>query len=969
MIGVNGIDKLTLANTAFVSIDQSGFADFVSIQAAIDWAATHAPTAAAPWDIIISAGVYTEALTLVAHVNLRGLDKDACIIDIDHATLITMAEGCCISNLTLDVTSDATASGFGVELNDAACTLEDVNIILNRSAGAFAYGIIESTGATARIIHIRNVRIQMTDNTNERGIGIEQAGKTVYIEESWIQGSDYGVAIGVSGGGAVASTIYSSHNHYEATSAASRSVFNNGGTIRMNGDTIGQVDHTGAGITRENDGIITCKNIPLEYEVFAGMSVQDAITSAAADAPAPAATALYTILIHPGIYDEAIICATWVNLKGIGPKGAVVIQQVDANIITLATQVQLQNFTVRLVTPTAARRLVRDNSVACTARFTDLVMEITTPVALSHYIFYLQGAGNYTIERCSYNIGGTGVSVGIWNSTVGATFHLVNNDFEFTNVNAIHIRSSIAGTWTGGGNRWAGTSQWAVGSQGTILFDGDRVDCSGGSTITGGSFCIKNGQQEYHVWAGMLIQHAITAAAADTPTPAAIAPYTILIHPGIYDETVSCATWVNLKGIGPKGSVIISRDDANVLGLADNIQVENFTVRIVTPTRTIYVIYDGGGAYTARISDVIIEVTTPGVQIIHVFAFSGAGNYTIERCSFSIGGSGVSLGVRNQTNTAVAIRLIDNDFEFTSGNAILIRSDRVTSWISRGNRYSGACKMFLNVNGTFLFDNDAILCTGAWSNTGNITMTFKNCAIEAPVVAGNLALVRLKNCSYRAISRAGTGNIVDESPCPASTPWKVQKWDWMTALASMDVGVRGTPLDAGSGQVLLEVTDNIADFEAVETNPEAAGSLGNEFTPARTPRWVGKIAVDSFDAHVTMFHGLRETLGDAIPLAAEHHAGFNWNGTNFRAVSSDGAVIEATNLTTPTVNVQVTLEVIIIGGVEVEFYIDGILVATHSTRVPTNTLDWQHELVTAGAGGGDAIDVTIRDGWCQECPN
>ena len=74
------------------------------------------------------------------------------------------------------------------------------------------------------------------------------------------------------------------------------------------------------------------------------------------------------------------------------------------------------------------------------------------------------------------------------------------------------------------------------------------------------------------------------------------------------------------------------------------------------------------------------------------------------------------------------------------------------------------------------------------------------------------------------------------------------------------------------------------------------------------------------------------------------------------------------DLATKYASVQVTLEIIIIGGVEVEFYIDGVLVATHSTRVPDLTLDWQHILVTAGAGGGDAIDVTVRDGWCQEAP-
>ena len=255
-------------------------------------------------------------------------------------------------------------------------------------------------------------------------------------------------------------------------------------------------------------------------------------------------------------------------------------------------------------------------------------------------------------------------------------------------------------------------------------------------------------------------------------------------------------------------------------------------------------------------------------------------------------------------------------------------------------------------------------------NSGS-TITLRHCAIEALVVAGNTATVRLYCCSYRAISRAGTGNIVDISPGLVDTPWKVQKWTWMAALASMDVAVRGTPISGGSGQILLEVNDGGADQEAVETNPEAAGSLGNEFTPARTPRFLTQIVVDSFDAHVTMFFGLRATLGNAIPGAAEDHAGFDWNGTNFRAISSDGAGVGlATNLTTPTVNVQVQLEVIVIPGVGVEFYVDGVLVATHTlaAEMPDAVLDWQHLLATAGAGGGDDIDVTVRNGGVAECP-
>ncbi|KKL03480.1 hypothetical protein LCGC14_2625740, partial [marine sediment metagenome] len=323
------------------------------------------------------------------------------------------------------------------------------------------------------------------------------------------------------------------------------------------------------------------------------------------------------------------------------------------------------------------------------------------------------------------------------------------------------------------------------------------------------------------------------------------------------------------------------------------------------------------------------------------------------------------------TATAAAtIRLLNNDFEFNNVNSFHVYSTIATTWVCKDNRWAGTGSVFLIIVGTFTFDNDSLLSPGVWTNTDGV-MTLRHCAIEAAVLAGNGSLVRLKNCSYRVISRAGTGNIVDESPALQDAPWKVQKWDFMTALASMDVAVRGTPIDAGSGQVLLEVTDNVGDAEAVETNPEAAGALGNEFTPARTPRFLTQIFADVFDAHVTMFFGLRATLGDAIPGAGEDHAGFDWNGTNFRATSSDGAGVGlTTNLTTPTVNQQVQLEVIVIPGVGVEFYVDGVLVATHTVaaEMPDAVLDWQHLLATAGAGGGDLVQVGVRNGGVQECP-
>lgn len=474
------------------------------------------------------------------------------------------------------------------------------------------------------------------------------------------------------------------------------------------------------------------------------------------------------------------------------------------------------------------------------------------------------------------------------------------------------------------------------------------------------------------------IQAAIDYCVTQTPT--ADSPWTVKIYPGIYDEDITMSSWVNLRGVGPKGSVVIFQEDNTIIQIADNVELQNLTVRLGTPAVNFrYMIYDFGVVCTARMTDLVFEIETPGAFRNSIFTFSAdGGNYTIERCSHRIAGDGQSYTIWN-TGSPSTIRLIDNDFEWTaSTTACHIRSDVAGTWTGAGNRWAGICGLFDVSNGTFTFDNDAMICTGAWANTG-ATITLRNCAIEAPVVAGSLATVRMKNCSYRAIQRTGTGNIVDESAHLQDAPWKVHKWDWMTALANVDIGVRGDPLDAGSGQVLLEVNPiGAADQEAVETNTEAGGALGNEFTPARTPRFLTQIAVDDFHADVTMFFGLRQSLGDAVPLAAaEHYAGFAWDNLDasvnkFWAISSDGTQ-QITLLTTPSVDVQHQLEVIVFGGITevgwVEFYIDGVLVITHETRIPVNGLDWQHLLATLGLGADVDIDVTVRLGGCQECPS
>ena len=201
-----------------------GMSEFITIQTAINYCVTQTPTAANRWTVLVWPGTYVGNIAMAQYVDVVGMDKEGVIIDAEAITGVTMADDSRISNLTINPLATGVASAYGIEIGDAdGCVIEDINIFLNRTGSAEAVGIIEDTGAAVASIHIRNVHIttDLVTNTNTHGISIRQANKTVYVEESYIQGSDYGLAL------IATSTVYSFGNYYQATSATSRALYLN----------------------------------------------------------------------------------------------------------------------------------------------------------------------------------------------------------------------------------------------------------------------------------------------------------------------------------------------------------------------------------------------------------------------------------------------------------------------------------------------------------------------------------------------------------------------------------------------------------------------------------------------------------------------------------------------------------------------------------------------------------------------
>ena len=673
-------------------------------------------------------------------------------------------------------------------------------------------------------------------------------------------------------------------------------------------------------------------------------TIGQGITEAVARGAASEATRM-CVWVNPGVYTEALIMATFVDVKAVGTPEQTVIQQTDATVVTLITSSVIEGFTIRLITPTVARNMVVDAGVAATSCFiVDCLFTITTPGALNNLIVYLSAASQVVIRGCrgpEAGIGGTGSNVYVSNDTVAATITLIDCMFVHNNANGRHLASGIAGTWRSINNTFRGTSRVVTAwSLGTYLGTGNRYSTVGNAdqfAMTGGSFTEKTGPQAYEVYSGMDIGDAIAAAAADIPAPSATAPYTVVIYPGQYNEAITGADFVHLKGVD-RDAVVIFRGNTDIVTLgAITETIENVTLRMVTPLAARdLILVSGAGAITLK--NIRFEVTTPGGFANRLIALSAVATVDVQDCfiiAYAGGAAAAAIGI--EANTGI-VRARNCDFTFNNTGAFV---------------YSCA-----GAAGILTLDHCRAAGTATHLRSGNAT-----------------AILRVRESQYRSILRT-TGNIVDESPYPPMAAYYhryVRNWAALTNVNARVGGGGGVALSGGDSVRLLINDNNVADLAGTDQLAEASGAVSSAFTALRTPRYVITTSLDTLRVTSRNFYGLRQTLGGAVPTGAgaENYAGFDWDGTNFRAVSSNGAGVGAqTNLTSPSLGVRHVLEVIVLGGVQVEFYVDGVLVATHSTvaGLPTGAMDWQELIATTGAGAATTSNITVSDGFIVECP-
>lgn len=933
----------------------------------VNMVVAQALAAASAGDYIrIRPGTYAESnLTLVASVNLVGTDPDQCLIVASSLAnpILNAAVTCSLSNLTIGGT-DAANPAIAVTAN----TLTVRNCYVYGTGAGDAITMVAGTlnaydstvGAgdinlSTAICTLSMYRCRITTDP------IDTAGAFAHVLT--FETCDFGaqnIASAATGGTTLSMTGCSNVGTITNAGTGAFTMYDSGisalnqtngtGTMTVYGGYVGSV-------TRGLGAVVWWKHANELWVLPSGTTTDPMVASALA-----AASSGDTLRLTRGTFAESnLTMKAGVNLMGIGggwQDSLIVLNTAANNIIVSAQSVVLSHLTIGNPNALAPAAIAIS---ANTVTLNDCYVYTTTgqdSIALT--------GGGVTAFDCNIGVGSIDLSTGACTvfamrcviqiggvDTAGAFAHTLT--FRHCNFTAQNLASAATGATTlsmvgctnVGTITNAGTGAFTIresevasvnqsNATGSIsLFGGTLLACAGAV----GSVTWKTAAQQYDVIAGMVVGRAITAAAADSPTPAATAPYTVLIHPGIYAEVVTCSSFVHLRGMA-KDAVTIQQTNADVVTLASNLDIENLTVRITTPATTAKsLIKDNAAALTGvKLKDVVLAYTTPAAIANVGVLLTGGTTLTMERCSADWAVPGTGAEIVLSVTTAASTVMVDG---------CNFRNTNVTAGSLINVAFAGSV----------------------------VTVVDSRLAGTVSHLVASAGIIRVSNSQYRSVARSGTGDIVDESPEAKSYAFHVVKTSFEVDVANATYATRtavgGAVLEGGAGQARLRINDNALDAAGIENAADAAGALDSSFTAGQTIRYCRQISANAFRTTTDMFFGLRATLGAAVPGAAEDHFGFIWDGTNFKASSSDGAGVgQTTNLTTPSTGAQHQLEAIQLR-TGVEFYVDGVLVATHTgVGIPTagGNLDFQDYQISDGGGGATTSDVTLREGFIAECP-
>lgn len=172
----------------------------------------------------------------------------------------------------------------------------------------------------------------------------------------------------------------------------------------------------------------------------------------------------------------------------------------------------------------------------------------------------------------------------------------------------------------------------------------------------------------------------------------------------------------------------------------------------------------------------------------------------------------------------------------------------------------------------------------------------------------------------------------------------------------------------GTGQWVFKVQENSGDAYYIANQGEQNTGFDTSWNAGRSPYGRFEFATDGNDSWLSVWAGFRQTVGVAVPnAAAEKYAGLHFDGTNWNAEVADGTSETQSGNLTVAASQRHVLEVLIVSATNVLFFIDGLLVSTLATTLPTGNLDWTFLIISDGSGGAATwSNVTIGKLLFQE---
>ena len=207
---------------------------------------------------------------------------------------------------------------------------------------------------------------------------------------------------------------------------------------------------------------------------------------------------------------------------------------------------------------------------------------------------------------------------------------------------------------------------------------------------------------------------------------------------------------------------------------------------------------------------------------------------------------------------------------------------------------------------------------------------------------------------------------------------EVQVWDSPTSnQVDTDNANGGATGAGGSGQIFLKVDNETNGSRAIINSRPAQANDGttasnNDWTPSLNPYWRMEMEINSAVTLTEVFVGLRAAFGTALPAATDHHIGFkktNAASNAWFASNGGGAATTTTSLSASIAASNRHVLEFCMHDTSIEFFVDGVLVATHTTNLPTSDLKWTIMLVVNGVGAVTNNMMTAGKLILQEDPD